>query len=146
MEFIFHLPKHIFHPTHIGFFSLPFDLGTMSLKLSEPKERQSSIHFLDILLEIPIHDKFWLLEDVWKILTYSEAFLLLSVFSEVQARVRNRVRWLLCFLEALSACLQKRIFSMRRRGSWGNGLSKECWVGEPNEEGWVFVCTWVTTQ
>lgn len=28
MEFIFHLQKHVFSPTRIGFFSFPFDLET----------------------------------------------------------------------------------------------------------------------
>lgn len=132
----FSSPKTCFPSNpHWVFFPLPFDLGTMSLKLSEPKGGQSWTHFLDILLKIPTHDKFWLLEIVWKILTYSETFLLFSVFSEVQAIVRNRGRCLLWCLEALSACLKKRrISSMKGRESWENRLSKECWVGEPNEE------------
>lgn len=146
MEFIFHLQKHVFHPTRIGFFfPLAFDLGTMSLKLSEPKERQYWIHFLDILLKIPSHDKFWLLEDVWKILTYSEAFLLFSLFSEVQAIGRNRGRCLPWSLEALSACLQEKNILHERKRKLGKWAFKRMLSGRTEWRG-MSGCKWVTTQ
>lgn len=66
----------------------------------------------------------------------SEGFLQWSVFSEVQAIVRNVRRCCLWPSEVFSACSQSRRMPCKKGGvRWKNWHLKECWTGGANEEG-----------